>query len=166
MTGEEMERAIEIILHNQANFEVQFEKTNQQIQQTDRQMEATNARVETLAKQVETVAEQMGTVVEQMGTVAEQMGIVAEQVGIVAGQVVIVAERMEAVADTQTEFIRTTIGHIEAQGEINGSVRGMLRELKETTLDLKRAQTRTDERLDRLAEIVERHISAGHNGNS
>ena len=124
MTGEEMERAIEIILHNQANFELQFEKTN-------RQMEATNARVEALA----------------------------EQVGIVA-------ERVEAVADTQTEFIRTTIQHIEAQGEINASVRGMLRELKETTLELKRSQTRTDKWLVRLADTVERHIREAHNENS
>jgi hypothetical protein len=124
MTGEEMERAIEIILHNQANFELQFEKTN-------RQMEATNARVE---------------------AVAEQVGAVAEQVG--------------AVADTQTDFIRTTIRHIEAQGEINASVRGMLRELKETTLELKRSQMRTDKWLVRLADTVERHIREAHNENS
>lgn len=103
MTGEEMERAIEIILHNQANFELQFEKTN-------RQIESTNARMETLA-------------------------------------------------ETQTEFIQITTRHIETQGEINASVRGMLRELKES-------QTRTDERLGRLAETVERHISEGRNGNS
>jgi hypothetical protein len=110
MTGDEMERAIEIILHNQADFELQFEKTN-------RQIEATNARIEILA-------------------------------------------------ETQTEFIQITTRHIETQGEINASVRGMLRELKESTLELKRSQTRTDERLDRLAEIVERHIIEGHQGMS
>jgi hypothetical protein len=131
MTGEEMERAIEIILHNQANFELQFEKT-------ERQMEATIAQVEALA---------------------EQVGIVVEQVGIIT-------ERVETVADTQTAFIRTTIGHIEAQGEINASVRGMLRELKETTLDLKRSQTRTDKWLIRLADAVERHIREAHDENS
>lgn len=152
MTGDEMERAIEIILHNQANFEVQFEKTSQQLQQTDRQMEATNARLEALAKRVETVAEQVEIVAEQVGTVVEQVRAVGEQVG--------------TVAETQTEFIQITIRHIEAQGEINVSLRGMIRELKESQLRLAESQTRTDARLDRLADTVERYIREGRNGNS
>ncbi|MGB7922899.1 MAG: hypothetical protein WCF57_06615 [Pyrinomonadaceae bacterium] len=131
MTGEEMERAIEIILHNQANFELQFEKTN-------RQMERTDARLETLAGQMEALT-----------------------------------ERVETIGETQTEFIQIVLRHIEAQGEINASLRGMMREQKETTRELKdsqlrltESQTRTDERLDRLAETVERYINERRNGNS
>ncbi len=39
MTGEEMERAIEFLLKNQANFEARQEKTDEQIAQTNRQFE-------------------------------------------------------------------------------------------------------------------------------
>jgi hypothetical protein len=112
MTGEEMERAIGIILNNEANFELQFEKTNQQI-------EVTNKRLSTFIEETD-----------------KRFGIFAE---------------------TQTEFIQITSRHIEAQGEINASLRGILRELKES-------QTRTDERLGGLTETVERHISEGHHG--
>ena len=112
MTGGEMERAVEIILNNQANFELQVEKTNQQIEETNKRL---------------------GTFIEDTD---KRFGIFAE---------------------TQTEFIQITLRHIEAQGEINSSLRVMLRELKVS-------QTRADERLGRLAETVERHISEGHNG--
>lgn len=112
MTGEEMERAVEIILNNQASFELQFEKTNQQIEETNKRL---------------------GTFIEETD---KRFGIFAE---------------------TQTEFIQITLRHVEAQGEINASLRGLLRELKES-------QTRTDGWLGRLTGTVERHISEGHNG--
>jgi ABC-type transporter Mla subunit MlaD len=38
MTDEEVERAIETLLNNQANFELQLEKTNQQIERTNQQL--------------------------------------------------------------------------------------------------------------------------------
>lgn len=47
-------------------------------------------------------------------------------------------------AETQTEFIQIVTRHIEAQGEINASLRA--------------AVSRTDERLDRLEALVERYI--------
>ncbi|MDQ1591213.1 MAG: hypothetical protein QOG71_1840 [Pyrinomonadaceae bacterium] len=47
-------------------------------------------------------------------------------------------------AETQTEFIQIVTRHIEAQGEINASLRA--------------AVSRTDERLDRLEVLVERYI--------
>lgn len=50
MTGEEMERAIEHILNNQANFEAQLEKTIQQVDRTSRQLEETNKRLDTYAE--------------------------------------------------------------------------------------------------------------------
>jgi hypothetical protein len=47
-------------------------------------------------------------------------------------------------AETQSEFIEIVTRHIEAQGEINASLRA--------------AVSRTDERLDRLEVLVERYI--------
>lgn len=38
MTSEEMERAIEILLNNQASYVNQFEQTNRQIKQTNKQL--------------------------------------------------------------------------------------------------------------------------------
>jgi hypothetical protein len=57
MTSEEMERAIEILLNNQASYEHQFERTNRQIEQTNRQLERTDKQlgilVETQRKFIE-----------------------------------------------------------------------------------------------------------------
>jgi septal ring factor EnvC (AmiA/AmiB activator) len=99
MTGDEVERAIEILLGNQANFEAQLEKTNQQLERTSHQIEETN-------------------------------------------------RRLEAYAETQTEFIQIVTQQITAQGEINASLRASL--------------ARTDERLDRLIALFERHVTEGH----
>lgn len=46
MTGEEVERAIETLLDNQATFETQLERTNQQLERTNQQIEQTNRRLE------------------------------------------------------------------------------------------------------------------------
>lgn len=68
-------------------------------------------------------------------------------------------KRLEMYAETQTEFIQIVTRHIEAQGEINLSLRGAVREL--TT-----SQTSTDARLERLAETVERFITKDRNEQS
>lgn len=73
MTGEEVERAIETLLGNQATFETQLERTNRQIEQTNR--------------------------------------------------------RLEMHAESQTEFIQVVLKHIEAQGEINASMRSAMQNL-------------------------------------
>jgi hypothetical protein len=80
MSSEEVERAIEFLLKQQANFEAQLTQTSKQ---------------------------------------------------------------MEALAKTHTEFTGFVRGHIEAQGEIN-------RSLRETVRALTISQARTDERLGDL----------------
>ena len=50
MTGEEMERAIEFLIGNQARFDARLEETNQQIAQTNRQLAQTNQRLEAFAE--------------------------------------------------------------------------------------------------------------------
>lgn len=54
-------------------------------------------------------------------------------------------KRLEIHAETQTEFMRIVTQHIEAQGKINASLRALL--------------ARTDERVDKLADTIERFIS-------
>ena len=50
MTGEEMERAIEFLLDNQARADVRFEETSRQIAETNRQIaETTNQRLDSFA---------------------------------------------------------------------------------------------------------------------
>jgi DNA polymerase elongation subunit (family B) len=103
MTNEEFERAIEHILNLQANFEVQLEKTNQQLAETDAQVKRTSRQIEETNK------------------------------------------RLDIYAETQTEFIKIVTKHIEAQGEINASLRASL--------------ARTDSRLDALIDIVRDRLS-------
>jgi vacuolar-type H+-ATPase subunit I/STV1 len=50
MTSEEMERAIAILLNNQANSDIRLEKMNEQIEKTNRQLEETNKRLEMFAE--------------------------------------------------------------------------------------------------------------------
>ncbi len=45
MTNEEMERAIEFLLKNQANFDARLEQTNQQLTETNRQLGETNRQL-------------------------------------------------------------------------------------------------------------------------
>jgi hypothetical protein len=59
-------------------------------------------------------------------------------------QVAEIGRVVQLQAETQTEFIQIVTRHIEAQGEINASLRA--------------AVSRTDERLDRLEVLVERYI--------
>lgn len=50
MTGDEMQRAIEFLLKNQANFETRFERFEMQAEETNRQIAQTNQVVEALAE--------------------------------------------------------------------------------------------------------------------
>ena len=57
MTPEEIERAFEIVLNNQANFEIQLEKTNRQVEATSRQIAETNLQLAETGKRLEIFAE-------------------------------------------------------------------------------------------------------------
>jgi chromosome segregation ATPase len=59
-------------------------------------------------------------------------------------------------AETQTAFIKIVTRHIEAQGEINASLRAAINQADEKI-------NRTDTRLDRLEALIERYIE-GRNG--
>ncbi len=97
--------------------------------------------------------------------VAETSRIVAEMNGFVAETNRIVAETNRFVqlqAETQSEFIQIVTRHIEAQGEINASFRASVRELTSAQLRAGERANKTDERLDRMAAMLERHIVEGH----
>jgi chromosome segregation ATPase len=117
MTPEEIERAIETLLNNQANHELQLERTSQQLAQTDKQLEQTNGQIEQTNRQLEQTNRQLEHTDRQVAMLAE----------------------------SQREFMQVVLQHIEAQGEINKTIRGSIRDLSNT---------------------VERYISEGRNGKS
>ncbi|HEY0081247.1 MAG TPA: hypothetical protein VGB61_00545 [Pyrinomonadaceae bacterium] len=97
------------------------------------------------------VAETGRSVAETGRSVAETGRIVAEMNRFVQLQ-----------AETQSEFIQIVTRHIEAQGEINASLRASVRELTSAQLRTGEQANKTDERLDRIAAMLERHIVEGH----
>ncbi|HEX7998799.1 MAG TPA: hypothetical protein VF528_10450 [Pyrinomonadaceae bacterium] len=148
MTDDEVERSIEFVLKNQATLEIQLERTSRQIEETNKRLEETDRRLSQRLEETDRRLEETNA-------------------------------RLEMHAETQREFIQVVTRHIEAQGEINASLRGMVRELgasmqgvvrelstsmQSAVRELTAAQMRTDARLDRLAETVERFITEGRNG--
>jgi chromosome segregation ATPase len=125
MTSDEMQSAIEFLLRNQANFEVQLEKTNQQLERTDHQLEQTDQQLERTDQQLE-----------------------------------LTDQRVSLLAETQTEFIQAMLQHVEAQGEINASMR-------RTMSGLAKAQQRTQQEISDLTKIVGGLVKVVYkNGNS
>jgi prefoldin subunit 5 len=92
MTGEEMERAIEFLLKNQADLSERMDRTDAQIAETNRIIQLN--------------------------------------------------------AETVTTFIQTVTRSLEAQDKINANLRA--------------ADARTDERLNKLIGLFEQHIIAAH----
>lgn len=80
-----------------------------------------------------------------------RLGELTDNVNQLTGQVAETNRLMQLHAETQTAFIQIVSRHIEAQGEINESLRANI--------------NRTDVRLDRLEAVVERYIE-GRNGQS
>ncbi len=108
MTGEEMERAIEFLLRNQANFDSQLAQTNQQ-----------GAH---LGEQVAQLGKQMGQVIEQVGQLGQRVGQLSDHVGETSKQ-------LGMFADTQTQFMQVVLGYFGEQREINTSLRVAVRDL-------------------------------------
>jgi len=83
---------------------------------------------------LETKIEQTNEQVKQTSRQIEQTNRQMEQTN----------KRLDMYAETQNEFMQIVLRHIEAQGEINAS-------LRKTSNDLTVAQQRTEERMDSLA---------------
>ena len=128
MTGEEMERAIDFLLKNQANFDARAEKTDQQIEQTRQQIEQTRQQIEQTNQQIEQTNQQ----IEQTNQIVKSLG------------------------ETQTEFMQTMLHHVEAQGQINADTRQGMSEIRQTIRELVQAQQRTQQDISNLAEAQHR----------
>jgi chromosome segregation ATPase len=104
MNSDEMQSAIEFLLRNQANFEVQLEKTNQQLAQTNEQLARTDQQLELTNQQLEQTNQGVS----------------------------LLAQQISSMADTQSEFLQTMLQHVEAQGEINAGMRRTMSELAQS----------------------------------
>ncbi|HEV7902527.1 MAG TPA: hypothetical protein VGO96_01695 [Pyrinomonadaceae bacterium] len=93
----------------------------------------------------------LGALTEQVGELAGTVNQLSGTVNQLTEQVVETNRLMQLHLETQTSFIQIVTRHIEAQGEINTSLRANI--------------NRTDARLDRLEAVVERYIE-GRNGQS
>jgi chromosome segregation ATPase len=138
MTSEEMERSIEFLLNSQASLEAKIEQTNDQVKRTSNQVERTNTQL------------------EQTNIQLEQTNIQLEQMG----------KQLDIYAETQSEFMQVVLRHIEAQGEINASLRRTSNDLSVAQQNLTVAQQQTEERLNSLIETVDRYISERRDGKS
>lgn len=115
MTNEEMERAIEFLLKSQASFEARQASFEAQLTQTGQQVIQTNQQVIQTSQQVELTSQK----VEAM------------------------AQKVDLMREVHEDFSRYVRGFLEAQSEVNQS-------LRETVRALTIAQARTDERLNNL----------------
>ncbi|HEX8652969.1 MAG TPA: hypothetical protein VF708_19290 [Pyrinomonadaceae bacterium] len=143
MTPEEMERAIEIVLNNQAHFEVQLEKTIRQVEETNRQLGETNQQLGETNRQLGETNRQVAEMSQQLAEMSQQLAETNRHVQEISRQVVDTNRRLGMFADTQAEVIQVVTRHIEAQGEFNSSMRDAVRDLSST---------------------VERYITDGRNG--
>ncbi len=184
MTGEEMERAIEFLLKNQASYEARSEKTELQLAQIGVRVEQLTGMVEQLTGTVErlsgTVGQLIGTVEQLSGTVGQlsstvgqvsgTVGQVSETVEQLSGTVeqlsgtveqmsVRVEKQIASMAESHTEFMHTMLGYVEAQGQTNADMRQSIRELSQ-------AQQRTQQEISDLTKVVSNLIKfSSGNGN-
>lgn len=96
--------------------------------------------IEFLLKNQATVETQIEFVLQNQATLETQMERTSRQVEETNKRLEETNIRLESYAETQTQFIQIVTRHIEAQGEINASLRASL--------------ARTDDRLDALIDIV------------
>ncbi len=134
MTNEEVERAIDFLLRSQANSEARIEQTNVQLNQLAGKVDQLAGKVDQLAGKVDQLAERFDQLAGQLGSFA----------------------------DTQTEMMRVMTRTLEAQSQINESLRMSVSDLavrqsrtEETMARLADAQTDTNRRLGTLIKIVE-----------
>ncbi|MDT4954007.1 MAG: hypothetical protein QOJ02_2145 [Acidobacteriota bacterium] len=91
--------------------------------------------------------------IEQTNDQVKQTSRQLEQMN---SQFVQMSKRLDVYAETQSEFMQIVLRHIEAQGEINASLRSTTNDLSIAQQNLTVAQQRTEERLNSLAAAQER----------
>jgi chromosome segregation ATPase len=99
----------------------------------------------------------------RLGELTERVGELTGKVNQLTEQVAETNKIVQLHAETQTQFIQIVTRHIEAQGEINASLRASI---DQADINIRQADARivrTDTRLDRLEAWLERYIE-GRNG--
>jgi chromosome segregation ATPase len=99
----------------------------------------------------------------RLGDLTERVGELTGTVNQLTEQVTDMNRLMQFHAETQTSFIQIVTQHIEAQGEINASLRVAINQTNVRINQAEARSTSTDTRLDRLEVLVERYLE-GRNG--
>jgi chromosome segregation ATPase len=147
MTGDELERAIDFLLKNQARHDARIGQINEQLARNGEQIERNS-------RQIERNSELMAQQGEQVARQGEQIARNGEQI---AQTNAMLREYMEM----HSQLVQVVTRTFEAQSRINDSFRAEMKELRD---NLVAVQNRADERIDRLAEVVDRHVREGHGG--
>lgn len=181
MTGDEMQRAIEFLLNNQANFEERTAETirrwdslieelsrgwdsrfEESIRRWDSLLEELNrhweTRFEELNRHWDTRFEELN---RQWDTRFEEVNRQWDtRFEVINGQITQTNQVVGALADTQNSFTQTVIGFVNSQNKFNTSFLTGLAELAE-------AQQRTEHEISDLAGVVNNFISfSSGNGDS
>jgi chromosome segregation ATPase len=154
MTNDELERAIDILLKNQANFDVRIEKTNEQLARTDE-------KVRQLTEQVSAIAGTQNHFIQVVTRFIETQGQTNESLRAAQAQT---NESLRAVQAQTNESLRAAQARTdEALARLAEAQAQTDEALKQTNEALKRlaeAQAHSDRRLDALIDIVQ----GGRNG--
>jgi predicted nuclease with TOPRIM domain len=159
MTNEEMERAIEFLVKNQASFDARLDQTNGQIAEMSKQIqiyaETQSEFIRIITRTLEAQAEINASLRAANTRTDERMNKTDERLDRMAAINSRTDERLDRMAATNAESYALLDKKIE-----EATARGA-----ETDARLDRMaamNARTDERLDRLAATVERNITGGN----
>ena len=111
MTSEEMERAIEILLNNQARYELQLEQTNRQLEQTNEQVQQTNEQLQQTNEQVQQTNGHVRQINLHISALTGSVGMVAQ---------------------SQREFMQVMLQYMRSQDETNKTFRDAIHEISST----------------------------------
>jgi methyl-accepting chemotaxis protein len=103
---------------------------------------------EEMERAIEFLLKSQAKVEAQIEETGRQVTEIGRQVTEMGRQVTETGRQLADYAETQSVFIQTVTRALEAQDQINASLRA--------------ADTRTDERLNKLIGLFEQHITVGH----
>ncbi|MCS6884151.1 MAG: hypothetical protein NZ558_01855 [Blastocatellia bacterium] len=144
MTGDEMERAIEFILQQQAKNEVEIQLLNESLQQL---REVTKSQSEMIVGLVETVKDLTGTMKLQgqvMGDLTDAIKLQGQVMGDLTGTVKL-----------QGQMIGDLAGTVKLQGQMIGDLTGTMKLQGQMIGDLTDAMKLQGEAVETLARTVD-----------
>ncbi|MDW8411794.1 MAG: hypothetical protein RMM17_03815 [Acidobacteriota bacterium] len=158
MTGDEMERAIEFILQQQAKNEVEIQLLNESLQQL---REVTKSQSEMIVGLVETVKDLTGTMKLQgqvMGDLTDAIKLQGQVMGDLTGTVKLQGQMIGDLAGTvklQGQMIGDLAGTVKLQGQMIGDLTGTMKLQGQMIGDLTDAMKLQGEAVETLARTVD-----------